>query len=152
MKLAVFDAGGFPQAFYAPEIGGQTIPPDAIEISDDQWQEFIDNQGWRRWNGSSVEEYAPPAPVPTIDDYRRAIQAHIDATAQSHNYDSGVTCSSYINSTNPAWAAQAAAFVAWRDAIWAHAFTELAKVEAGTRPQPSIEQIIAELQPMVWPA
>lgn len=91
-------------------------------------------------------------PVPQLDDYRGAIQAHVDMTAQARSYDSGITCASYVGSTNPGWAAEAAAFVAWRDAVWVYAYTELAKVEAGTRPQPSVGEIIAELPAMAWPA
>lgn len=100
----------------------------------------------------SLEDLSPPGESAiTVDDYRRAIQAHVDATAQSQNYDSGVTCSSYVNSTNPVWAAQATAFVAWRDAVWACAYAELDKVQAGEREQPSVAEIIAELPAMIWP-
>lgn len=35
--------------------------------------------------------------------------------------------------------------VAWRDAVWAHAFAELGKVQHGQRPQPTVEDFIAEL-------
>jgi len=93
-----------------------------------------------------------PVPVLTIDDYRLAIQAHIDATAGQRSYDSGLTCASYVGSTNPAWAAEASAFVAWRDAVWTYAYAELAKVEGGQRPQPTVETILAELPALVWPA
>lgn len=92
-----------------------------------------------------------PAPI-TVDDFRRAIQSHIDATAQQRSYDSGVTCSSYVGSANQAWAAEASAFVAWRDAVWSHAYAELANVEGGHRDEPTIEAILAELPPMIWPA
>lgn len=95
-----------------------------------------------------------PLPVrrpPSIDDYRRAIQAHVDSAAQARSYDSGITCASYLGSTVPAWAAEASAFVAWRDAVWAYAYTELAKVEAGEREQPTVTEIIGELPAMVWP-
>jgi hypothetical protein len=97
-------------------------------------------------------EFGPlPGSVLKIDDYRRAIQSHIDATAQARNYDSGLTCSSYVSSTIPAWAAEAAIFVVWRDQIWAYAYTELAKVQAGTRPQPSVAEIVGELRAIDWP-
>ena len=99
--------------------------------------------------GGGIAPYA--APPLTIDDYRHAIQAHIDATAQAQSYDSGVTCSSYVGSTNPAWAAEAAAFVAWRDAVWTYAYSELEKVQAGQRPQPSVAAILDELPAMTWP-
>lgn len=101
----------------------------------------------------SDEELAAPGPrIPTIDDYRRAIQAHVDKTANQRGYDSGVTCASYVGSTNEAWSEEALAFVAWRDAVWAHAYAELAKVEGGQREQPTIAEIIDELPAMTWPA
>lgn len=96
---------------------------------------------------------APFADRPlSIDDYRVAIQAKVDATAQARSYDSGITCASYVGSTNADWAAEASAFVAWRDAVWMHAYTELAQVEAGLRPRPTIPQIIAELPAIIWPS
>lgn len=104
--------------------------------------------GWF-WNG---ETFSAPVPVSlTIDDYRLAIQSHIDATAGQRSYDSGITCASYVGSTNPIWAAEAAAFTAWRDAVWTHAYVELAKVEGGQRPQPAVETILAELPALTWP-
>lgn len=99
------------------------------------------------WNG---DEWLKPGP--TLDDYRREIQAHVDATAQQRSYDSGASLAGYATSTVPAWQAEAVAFVAWRDAVWVYAYTELEKVETEQRPQPSIEGFIAELPAMVWPA
>lgn len=103
-------------------------------------------------NGANLPLEPIPEPPPlTIDDFRRAIQAHVDATAQSRSYDSGVTCSSYVGSTNEAWAAEATAFVAWRDSVLAHAYVELAKVQGGQRPVPTISALIDELPTIVWP-
>ena len=90
--------------------------------------------------------------------FEKAIKAHIEATAQDVNpntghqrYSSAQSCVSYINSTKPAWKAEAEAFVAWRDDVWEVAFAELAKVMAGERDQPSIEALIAELPKIAWP-
>lgn len=87
-----------------------------------------------------------------LGDYRSAIQAHVDATARARDYDGGVSCASWVASTNPAWAEEAQAFVAWRDAVWAHVFGELAKVEAGQREQPTVAALLDELPAMTWPA
>jgi hypothetical protein len=109
-------------------------------------------EAWRLWEADGSPEPEPfVEPASAIDDYRAAIQAHVDATARARNYDSGLTCASYVGSTNPAWAAEAAAFVPWRDAVWVYAFAELDKVQNGQRPQPSIAEIIAELPAIVWP-
>jgi len=35
-----------------------------VDITDEQWQDFIDNQGLRRWDGSKVVEYTPPTQEP----------------------------------------------------------------------------------------
>ncbi len=152
MKYAVINEDGTPSGFYAPEIHGEAIPADAVEISEEQWLEFTRNSGRRRWSGHEVVPYEPPPVVPSLDDYRRAIQAHVDATAQARGYDGGASCASYAGSTFPAWAAEATAFVSWRDAVWAHAHAELEKVQNGTRHQPDIAAIIAELPPMAWPS
>nr|WP_313011590.1 hypothetical protein [Brucella intermedia] len=81
----------------------------------------------------------------TVEAYRFSIQRLIDSKAQEKLYDDGVSLASYINSTVPEWAGQAAAFVAWRDSVWVYAFAELAKVQSGERPEPSIDDFLAEL-------
>lgn len=91
-----------------------------------------------------------PQPL-TEDDYRRAIQRLIDAHAQSRRYDNGNSLATYATSKIPQWAAEATAFVAWRDAVWAYAYTELAKVLSGERDQPRVDVLVGELPELVWP-
>lgn len=137
--------------------------PDGRQITQGQAFELSGKKFSRAWlskatpemlaaHGITVEEVPPPEPgPPTLDDYRIAIQAHIDATARQRDYDSGVSCASYVNSTNPQWAAEAQAFVAWRDSVWSYAFQELAKVENGEREQPTIDEFLSELPQIEWP-
>jgi hypothetical protein len=138
-----------------------------IEITDADYQAAL--EGIMEGKIISIEggEFAlvdpPPAPEheapqepapPTLEDYRAAIRAHVDATAQARNYDNAVSCASYVNSTNPQWTAEAQAFVAWRDAVWEFAFAELDKVQNSLREQPTVEQFVAELTaavPIEWP-
>lgn len=79
-----FDSTGLPKGFYnsdiypdliADEKSTETpvqrnpgIPFGAIEITHDQWQELISNQGARRWDASAqaVVEYTPPPPPVVI--------------------------------------------------------------------------------------
>lgn len=100
-------------------------------------------------DGKAVAPYV--VPVPTVDEYRIAIQSMLDGAARARLYDSGFALSTYVNSTNTQWAAEAAAFVAWRDAVWAYAYDELAKVEAELRPIPSVGDFLAELPAITWP-
>lgn len=91
-------------------------------------------------------------PPTTAAAYGRAIQAYVDATARAREYNDGVTCASYIASTIPGWAADAAAFVSWRDLVWDYAYTQLRLVQAGQRAQPTVAELIAELPTISWPS
>lgn len=48
MKYAVTDKNGFPTAFYAKDIHGDSIPTDAIEITEEQWQECVAHREERK--------------------------------------------------------------------------------------------------------
>lgn len=98
-----------------------------------------------------IAELEASAPVPTLADYENAIQGLVDTTATEKMFRDGVTLASYVASTNPQWAAEAQAFVAWRDAVWVYSYAELAKVQAGEREQPSPADFLAELPAIAWP-
>lgn len=94
---------------------------------------------------------APPEDQPATEaDYRRAVQAHIDATAAERGYDSGQTCATYVSDPLPQWAAEGAAFVVWRSEVWQQVLATLAAV-AGGDPAPNIADLIADLPAMAWP-
>ncbi len=161
MMYATFDENGLPTGFYCEAIHGTRlidgrantackIPVEAVEITDEQYTELVVNQGERKLINGEVVEYIPPTPVPTISDYQKAIQSQIDAKAQEKQYNNSATLASYVNSTVAAWAAEAQAFVAWRDQVWAYALAELDKVQSGEREQPSVEAFLTELPVFEW--
>ena len=86
-----------------------------------------------------------------ILDYENAIQNLVDSTAREKQFRDGVTLASYTASTKPKWSAESQAFVAWRDNVWFYAYGELAKVQGGQRPQPTVEQFLGEIAPIAWP-
>lgn len=47
------------------------IPADAVEITDEAWMEFLNNQGLRKWVDGSVVEYAPTLQSLTSTDVDR---------------------------------------------------------------------------------
>lgn len=107
--------------------------------------------GWS-YDGETFSAPPPPEPEPpTLADYEDAIQRLVDATARTKSYRDGVTFSSYANSTNPQWSADAHAFIAWRDAVWGYSYSELAKVQNGERERPSVQDFLEELPVIVWP-
>lgn len=121
----------------------------------------------RRWPEAFVSE-KPAAPddewwaedgklsvVPSsglVEDYQHAINAHLDATAKARQYDGAISLVGYMGSTNPQWAAEAAAFTAWRDDVWAYAYQQLALVQSGKRRAPSVSEFVAELPLIGWPS
>ena len=99
----------------------------------------------------TADAKAAAARAELVEQFRAEIQCHVDAMAISRRYDSAVSLASYIASGNPAWAAEAQAFVTWRDAVWAYAYAELDKVLDGQRDQPEVGEFISELPAMMWP-
>lgn len=127
------------------------IPADAVAISEEQWLEFLQNQGRRRWENGAVVPYEPPVPPITQTDYAVAIQAVLDAKARERHYDNIHTAIGYRDDPNSAFAAEAHALFLWRSSVWTFSAIELANVKAGLRPQPSVVEFIAELPPFEWP-
>jgi hypothetical protein len=99
----------------------------------------------------TAEQKAAATLAATVGAFEGAIQAVVDAKPRERTFRDGVTLASYVASTNEAWAAQAQTFVAWRDQVWLYAYGELAKVTAGERTQPTIEEFLAELPALTWP-
>lgn len=179
--FGVFDSNGFPVAFYldavhgartrpaygepdeetgiAPVIGEEPnpecqVPASAVELTQEQWLDFLENNGRRRWVGGAIVAYEPSPPPVTQADYSAAIQAHLDAIARERQYDGIHTAIGYRDDPNPSFAAEALALFNWRSAVWTFSSAELAKVTAGQRPQPSLSEFMTELEtacPFVWP-
>lgn len=95
--------------------------------------------------------YTAPPPIPTIKDYTDSVQAHLDSTAQTHNYDGILSACSYAGSSVPKFAAEGQACVLWRDAVWASCYTILDQVQTDQRPAPTIPELLGSLPVMNWP-
>lgn len=127
--------------------------PGAVEITDEQYlaaiEALCEGRGVSIENGFEIVEAPPPVEPepeePTLADYTRAAQAVVDKRAQEKGYNDAVTLASYVGSTIPEWAAEAQAFVAWRDSVWVYANAQLALVQAGEREQPTVQEFIREL-------
>lgn len=74
-----------------------------------------------------------------------ALQGLVDATARARGYRTGDACASYAGSSVAAWAAEAAAFIAWRDAVWTYAFGLM------DNPPETIEAAVEGAPAMEWP-
>jgi hypothetical protein len=98
-------------------------------------------------DGFDGEVFLPPPPPEieaTVEDYTRAVQAHLDAAAQARGYDSILSAASYAAVPGP-FQAEGTAFATWRSDCWAYCYAQLAAVQAGQRTQPFPFELVAEL-------
>lgn len=99
-----------------------------------------------------MENPAPPAPTPEeiVKGYEDAVQAYLDQTAQSRDYDNTYTCLSYLSSTDEVWYRESHAFNAWRDQVWRKCHEILNSAMTGEIPIPTVEALIAMLPEIDW--
>lgn len=142
--------------FYDKAIHGDNIPADAVEITVEEHRALMDAQSAGKHIVAGVDgkpmavDRDPPTSSEIITSFTGAIQARLDAFAQERGYDGILSASTYAASKVPKFKAEGQAAVNLRDATWAAAYQILADVEAGTRPMPSVDEIMAELPATVW--
>lgn len=54
-RYADFDKDGICRGFYASDIHGNNIPSGAVEITEEQWKECLENDGRRKWDAKKKE-------------------------------------------------------------------------------------------------
>lgn len=144
--------------FYDAAIHGGNIPADAVEITAEHHAAVIEGQSQGKLiqadvNGRPVlADPLPPTPEQVIASMTAAVQRHLDGKARERNYDGILSLCTYAASPNSKFVAEGQAGVEWRDAVWVKCYEILADVQAGTRPAPTAEQLIAELPGFTWPA
>ena len=106
-------------------------------------------------NGDYYEVVEIPPYIPTEEEIQAtltsSVQEHMDKTAQERHYDDIFTAISYVNSSDPVFAAEASALLIWRDKVWRECYSILDDVKAGRRPIPSVTELLAELPKFEWP-
>ena len=105
--------------------------------------------------GDYYEVVEIPIHVPTEAEIQAtltaAVQEYMDKTAQERHYDDIFTAVSYVNSSDPVFAAEASALLLWRDQVWRLCYTMLDEVKTGVRPIPNVTELLAELPKFEWP-
>lgn len=82
-----------------------------------------------------------------------AIQIQVlDATAQSHGYDSVDSSVKYQDGSNQLWSDESYALVSWTIEVWSKCHEILNKVTDGEIPEPTIDELIEQMPVMVWPS
>lgn len=167
MKLLVNSPGGQQELIEVGEGGGY------FDSSRVLWDEREDGPlpeitlgGMRRAGSSLVfdadlmaayEAEQRRLAMPALSDYTDALDDLLDAVAASKGYGGKliaptISLASYDNDPNPVFAAQATAFKAYRSAIWTMCYSIMAQVYGGQIPQPTVDELVAMMPPMEWPA
>lgn len=99
-----------------------------------------------------LDDHVLPAIVATralkkvIKTLEVVVQKYLDTTAQAKGYDNIVSACSYASGsvTNP-YQVEGLSFLDWRAAVWAHCYTVMTSVQAGTATMPTEAELIAGL-------
>ncbi|MGE8567482.1 MAG: hypothetical protein ACN6PV_13510 [Achromobacter sp.] len=145
-------------SFYSVEINGVNIPPDAVEITQEEHKGLLDGQsaGMRIAPGEdgkpTLQEQLPPSPAEIQASKMALVQEHMDAAARSLRYDSIANAITYAEEPAvPKFQAEGLAFRAWRSLVWARCYEILAEVKAGERDVPSDGELIDQLPRLQLP-
>ena len=105
--------------------------------------------------GDYYEVVEIPAHIPTEEEIQKmltdGVQNYMDSKVQERNYDNVHTCvGTYLYSPIEKFRKEAEAVRDWVSYVWEKCYAILAEVKAGTRPIPTLEEVIAELPVLVW--
>ena len=131
-------------SFYIGQTFEGIYPPEAAVWANSN-RAFIEKQG----NAYVIVGI----PEPTLEELEArlqkqmtdAVQYALDAFAKTRGYDGIMSACSYSNSTDAQFKLEADYCIALRDTTWRMGYAILAEVKAGSRPIPSVEELIAEL-------
>ena len=108
------------------------------------------------WDGNvlTLNQYGqdnyPHPPLPSLEDYDKALTAHLDAVAQSRRWQDRISLMARAGFPGP-WQADAIAFGQWADTCNSIGYAILADFQAGNIPQPTVQEVLDALPEMVWP-
>lgn len=142
--------------FYDEAIHGDNIPADAVEITTEEHQALLEGQSMGKRivadaNGRPVLQDTPPTAEQIVSQYTAGVQAHLDTFARTRNYNGILSAATYATSAVPKFKAEGQYAVEARDATWAKCYEVLAAVEAGSRPMPTMNELLTEMPVLTWP-
>lgn len=138
--------------FYIREVHGD-IPADAVEITIEEHQALLEGQSQGKRivadeNGRPILQDPPP---PTAEQIMSRLQARVqlwlDEQARALGYDDIKTAISYAEEPAvPKFQQEGQAMRRLRSLAWARYYEILNEVQAGQRPIPTEEELIAEME------
>jgi len=124
---------------------GAFIPADADNTD---YQEFL------KWSADPENEVLPadlPLEPPLLTVVVEAVQKRLDDFAKTRAYDGILSACTYATSKVPKFLEEGQYCVDARDLHWSTCYSILTAVQAGTRPMPTLEEVISEMPALIWP-
>lgn len=118
------------------------IPPDPANTDYAEYLKWLSD-------GNIPQPVDPPTQAQIKKTMIDAIQSYMDKEANTHEYDNIGSLCNYA--TSVAFGDEAAQGVIFRDACWLKGIEIMDACLDGTRPIPTVEELIAEMPVMVWP-
>lgn len=147
MKYAYIDKNGQLLGWYDDEIH-TSIPTPNIEVSDEAWQNAINNNHNKVNADGTTEAYDfrtdDEKKQSLKKEFTQSIQTMLDEKANEKGYDNIASACSYAGYDNP-FRAEGEAYGLWRALCWSKAYAILEAVETGMRPMPTISEVLEEM-------
>lgn len=126
-----------------------TKPPKLTGTQVARWT----GAGWEKLSSAPAADLPQQTPEEVSKLYEQAVQAILDGAARAARYDSIATAVSYAGEPAvPKFQRDGIAFREWRSLVWAYAYEQLARVLAGERTQPTVDEFLLELPVLELPA
>lgn len=141
--------------FYTHDVNGENMPNDVIAITVETYQALMEGQS----QGMIItsDESGLPVLIEKVlsDDellatYVGAVQIRLDTFAKTRGYDGIMSAATYTGSTIAKFASEAATAILARDTTWQKCYEILNDVNSGSRPAPSIQELLSELPELTW--
>jgi hypothetical protein len=133
----------------------KVIPVDSIGVTDEEYLDLITkrSEGYQITVVNGIIELLPPKEKPTeerVKELTNSVQSYMNTSAKTYGYDSIASAVTYADEASVAkFQTEGQAFRAWRSLVWDKCYKILADWEAGTIPEPSPEEVIAQLPTLV---
>ena len=106
----------------------------------------------------TISQEAPPKLVLTAEQEKAKIKAtllkavddYMDRTVQERGYDNIAKCVTYEGDIDEIFNREGTMAKQWRSRVYRTCYNILTGVEAGYRPVPTVEELIAELPKIEW--
>ena len=143
--------------FYSRETHGDNMPDDVVEITKEDHSALLEGQSQGKVIAADENGYPilidppPPTAEQIVEQYDSAVQQRLDDFAKTRNYTNIMSAATYATSTVEKFRVEGQYAVEARDATWAKYYEVLAAVESGSRPMPTLDELLAELPVLTWP-